>query len=130
MIAPSAQEAQQTNHQQSNPLYSFGKLNLSTICWSSSFFTGGFTPQNMLSTTGQTPNMLSTGQTPQNMLGATPQNLLSTGATPAVSNRVSEGDNMMAGGPVYAPVASPAPPSPAHQQTTTDIIPQLQNIVR
>jgi len=120
MIAPSAQEAQ-TNRQQSNPLYSFG----------------GFTPQNMLSTgqtpnmlsTGQTPNMLSTGQTPQNMLGATPQNLLSTGATPAASNRVSESGLMSGGGPVYAPVASPEPPSPAHQQTTTDIIPQLQNIV-
>ena len=36
-------------------------------------------------------------------------------------------------GPVYAPVASPAPPSPAtHNQsaTSSEIVPQLQNIVR
>merc|ERR1711973_513153 len=35
------------------------------------------------------------------------------------------------GGPVYAPVASPAPPSPATHQsaTSSEIVPQLQNIV-
>ena len=34
--------------------------------------------------------------------------------------------------PVYAPVASPAPPSPATHQsaTSSEIVPQLQNIVR
>jgi transcription initiation factor TFIID TATA-box-binding protein len=114
MIAPQAQEAQQ-NRQQN--MYSFG----------------GFTPQNMLST-GQTPNMLSTGQTPVNMLstgqtpnmlstGQTPQNML--GTTPHSSTTVQHGVP-----PVYAPVASPAPPTPAIQPVSaTDIIPQLQNIV-
>jgi len=128
MIAPQAQEAQQQT--QSN-MYSFG----------------GFTPQNMLSTgqtpnmlstghtpnmlsTGQTPNMLSTGQTPQNMLGSTPHNLLTTGTTPSISSRAPEASHHAgAGPPVYAPVASPAPATPAMQQTGTDIIPQLQNIV-
>eukprot|EP00092_Neocalanus_flemingeri_P025343 GFUD01027478.1.p1 GENE.GFUD01027478.1~~GFUD01027478.1.p1 ORF type:complete len:314 (+),score=118.92 GFUD01027478.1:89-1030(+) len=118
MIAPQAQEAQQQNR--SSNMYSFG----------------GFTPQNMLSTgqtpnsmlsTGQTPNMLSTGQTPQNMLGSTPHNLLATGTTPSLSTRSAEGHH--GGPPVYAPVASPAPPTPAMQQSGTDIIPQLQNIV-
>jgi len=111
MIAPQAQEAQQQNRQQN--MYSFG----------------GFTPQNMLSTgqtpanmlsTGQTPNMLSTGQTPQNMLGSTPHSMLAPGNTTAQHGVP----------PVYAPVASPAPPTPAIQPVSaTDIIPQLQNIV-
>jgi len=112
MIAPQAQEAQQQNRQQN--MYSFG----------------GFTPQNMLSTgqtpanmlsTGQTPNMLSTGQTPQNMLGSTPHSMLAPGNTTVQQHGVP---------PVYAPVASPAPPTPAIQPVSaTDIIPQLQNIV-
>jgi len=115
MITPQAQEAQQQNR------YSYG----------------GFTPQNMLSTgqtpnmlsTGQTPNMLSTGQTPQNMLGSTPHSMLASGITPSLSNRAQD-PNAHGGAPVYAPVASPAPPTPAIQQpTATDIIPQLQNIV-
>jgi len=118
MIAPQAQEAQQ-NRQQN--MYSFG----------------GFTPQNMLSTgqtpnnmlsTGQTPNMLSTGQTPQNMLGSTPHSMLASGTTPSLSNRAPEA-SQHGGPPVYAPVASPAPPTPAIQPSATDIIPQLQNIV-
>ena len=83
---------------------------------------------------GATPsNLLSTGQTPQNMLGMgqTPQSLLGGGGASS-----SRGPASVAGpgGPVYAPVASPAPPSPAmlgsQQPSTTDIIPQLQNIVR
>jgi len=118
MIAPQAQEAQQQQNRQS---YSFG----------------GFTPQNMLSTgqtpnmlstgqtpnmlsTGQTPNMLSTGQTPQTMLGSTPHSMLASSRVPDASSH---------GPPVYAPVASPAPPTPAIQPSATDIIPQLQNIV-
>eukprot|EP00088_Acartia_fossae_P011927 TRINITY_DN16082_c0_g2_i1.p1 TRINITY_DN16082_c0_g2~~TRINITY_DN16082_c0_g2_i1.p1 ORF type:complete len:301 (-),score=49.51 TRINITY_DN16082_c0_g2_i1:120-1022(-) len=103
MIAPSAQEQQQLNRQSN--VYSFG-----------------FTPQNMLST----------GNTPQNLLSNTPQNLLSSGVTP-MSGRALEAS--MTGGqpPVYAPVASPAPPSPAipipTPQAADDILPQLQNIV-
>lgn len=121
MIAPDAQQNQQ--NRPSNNLYSFG----------------GFTPQSMLST-GQTPasvsNMMATGQTPQSMLSA--------GGTPSLSVRGAGGgvDPSGGAGPVYAPVASPAPPSPGmmgshqvgsvgphSQQTTTDIVPQLQNIV-
>ena len=106
MIAPSAQEAQQTSRQQSN-LYSFG----------------GFTPQ----TASQTPSGL-LSQTPHNMLGSshhgTPQSLLGTGSRqPDTPGQPGLGG----GAPVYAPVASPAPASPAIQHT--DIIPQLQNIV-
>ena len=88
----------------------------------------GQTPNNMLST-GQTPNMLSTGQTPQNMLGSTPHSMLASGTTPSLSNRAPEA-SQHGGPPVYAPVASPAPPTPAIQPSATDIIPQLQNIVR
>jgi len=103
MIAPSAQEAQQTSRQQAN-LYSFG----------------GFTPQ----TASQTPSAL-LSQTPHNMLGSshhgTPQSLLGTGS------RQPETPGQPGMAPVYAPVASPAPASPAIQHT--DIIPQLQNIV-
>ena len=99
---------------------------------------GGFTPQNMLSTgqtpnmlsTGHTPNMLSTGQTPQNMLGSTPHSMLASGTTPSLSTRGAAEGSHHGGPPVYAPVASPAPPTPAIQPSATDIIPQLQNIVR
>ena len=105
MIAPSAQEAQQTSRQQQNSnLYSFG----------------GFTPQ----AASQTPSAL-LSQTPHNMLGSshhgTPQSLLGTGS------RQPDTPGMPGMAPVYAPVASPAPASPAIQHT--DIIPQLQNIV-
>jgi len=117
MIAPDAQQAQQQNRP-SNNLYSFG----------------GFTPQNLLST-GQTPvsgtNMMATGQTPQN--------LLSTGTTPSLSARGVPDPHNTPSGPVYAPVASPAPPSPhmlgsvgqpmSQSASSTDILPQLQNIV-
>ena len=112
MIAPSAQEAQQQRQQ--NNFYSFG----------------GLTPQQGASNTPS--NLLSSGQTPHNMLGShanTPQNLL--GSTPAMSSRVA-GESVGAGGggPVYGPVPSPAPVSPAlHQPTDNNIIPQLQNIV-
>ena len=53
--------------------------------------------------------------------GGTPQSLLGTGSR--------QPETPLGGGaaPVYAPVASPAPASPAIQHT--DIIPQLQNIV-
>jgi len=111
MIAPQAQEAQE------QPLTS----NMYT-----SF--GGFTPQNLLSTGQQTPqNMLSTGQTPQNLLSTgTPQNML--GSTPQnLLSSVPRGP--LEGAPVYAPVVSPAPPTPVLQPPTTDIVPQLQNIV-
>jgi len=120
MIAPQAQVAQE--QPRSSSMYSFG----------------GFTPQNFLST-GQTPqNMLSTGQTPQNMLstGQTPQNMLSTGQTPQnmlgstpqnLASSASRGP--LEGVPVYAPVVSPAPPTPGVLQPSTDIVPQLQNIV-
>lgn len=107
MIAPSAQEAQQTARQQSN-LYSYG----------------GFTPQ----TASQTPSGL-LSQTPHNLLGSssshhgTPQTLLGTGGRQPDTPGLGGGG----GAPVYAPVASPAPASPAIQHT--DIIPQLQNIV-
>merc|ERR1712217_519994 len=87
----------------------------------------GQTPNNMLST-GQTPNMLSTGQTPQNLLGSTPHSMLASGTTPSLSNRAPEA-SQHGGPPVYAPVASPAPPTPAIQPSATDIIPQLQKIV-
>ena len=62
------------------------------------------------------------------MLGShhgTPQSLLGTSRHPDTPGSAGLGS-----APVYAPVASPAPASPAiQQQTTTDIIPQLQNIV-
>eukprot|EP00092_Neocalanus_flemingeri_P078032 GFUD01096972.1.p1 GENE.GFUD01096972.1~~GFUD01096972.1.p1 ORF type:complete len:331 (-),score=121.13 GFUD01096972.1:184-1176(-) len=135
MIAPQAQEAQQQNR--SSNMYSFGGFtpqNMLSTGQTPNMLSTGQTP-NMLSTgqtpnmlsIGQTPNMLSTGQTPQNMLGSTPHNLLATGTTPSLSTRTSEGHQ--GGPPVYAPVASPAPPTPAMQQSGTDIIPQLQNIV-
>jgi len=84
----------------------------------------------------QPPNMYTFGGfTPQNMLGTTPQNLLASpavGVTPGamggISNRVMGDQSSHA--PVYAPIASPAPPSPATPMTHgTDIVPQLQNIV-
>jgi len=122
MIAPDAQQAQQ---QARNNMYGFGS---------------GFTPQSMLSASGQTPasthinNMMATGQTPQS--------LLSSGATPSLGRPdPSSGAGGLGAGPVYAPVASPAPPSPHHQahsllapsshasQATSEILPQLQNIV-
>jgi len=119
MIAPQAQEAQQ-NRQQN--MYSFGGFtpqNMLSTGQTPNMLSTGQTPVNMLST-GQTPNMLSTGQTPQNMLGSTPQNMLASGSA-TVQHGVP---------PVYAPVASPAPPTPAIQPVSaTDIIPQLQNIV-
>jgi len=125
MIAPQAQEAQHQNR------YSFGGFTpqnmLSTGQTPTNMLSTGQTPTNMLST-GQTPNMLSTGQTPQNMLGSTPHSMLGSGATPSLSNRAPDG-NHLGGPPVYAPVASPAPPTPAIQPSATDIIPQLQNIV-
>jgi len=88
---------------------------------SSNVYSFGFTPQNMLAT----------GTTPQNLLTNTPQNLLSTGVTP-MSGRGLEGSLSGQHQPVYAPVASPAPPSPSVPVPTpqgNDIIPQLQNIV-
>ena len=77
------------------------------------------------------------GMTPQNLLqsGQTPHSLL---ASPAVHNNANVEQSS---GHVYAPVASPAPPSPmptpmTHLQTSTSapsmepgIVPQLQNIV-
>jgi len=106
MINPSAQADQLSsqNRQAANPLYSFG----------------GFTPQNMLST-GQTPqNLLSTGHTPHTSLGG----LSSVRADGGVHKQE------FGAGPVYAPVASPAPPSPAtHTPQSSEIVPQLQNIV-
>merc|ERR1719334_2276710 len=72
--------------------------------------------------------MMATGQTPQSLLSA-------SGATPSMAR--GAGADMSGAGPVYAPVASPAPPSPHmvssvgphSQQASTDIVPQLQNIV-
>jgi len=105
MIAPSAQEQQNRG----GNVYSFT----------------GFTPQNMLSS----------GNTPHNLLGSTPHNLLSaSGATP----RGLDQGMLGSGTPQqqthhYAPVAIPAPPSPAMASMPTpvanDIVPQLQNIV-
>jgi len=113
MIAPQAQEAQE--QPRSSNMYTFGGFTPQNL------LSTGQTPQNMLST-GQTPqNMLSTGQTPQNMLGSTPQNLLSSGP-----RGPQEG---VPNAPVYAPVVSPAPPTPGVLQPSTDIVPQLQNIV-
>jgi len=65
MIAPAAQEAQQTTNRQQGNMYSFG----------------GFTPSNQASVGATPSNLLSTGQTPQNMLGMgqTPQSLLGGG---------------------------------------------------
>jgi len=121
MIAPQAQEAQQQNRQQN--MYSFGGFtpqNMLSTGQTPNMLSTGQTPANMLST-GQTPNMLSTGQTPQNMLGSTPHSMLASGSSTTVQHGVP---------PVYAPVASPAPPTPAIQPVSaTDIIPQLQNIV-
>jgi len=109
MIAPQAQEAQE--QPRSSNMYTFGGFTPQNL------LSTGQTPQNMLST-GQTPqNMLSTGQTPQSMLGSTPQNLLRGPQEGAPS------------APVYAPVVSPAPPTPGVLQPSTDIVPQLQNIV-
>lgn len=109
MIAPAAQEAQQQHHHnRQNNIYSYG----------------GFTPQNLLST----------GHTPQNLLGTTPHSLLSAGGVGATPG-TRPGEALQAhlgGAPVYAPIASPAPPSPATPMSTpqtNDIIPQLQNIV-
>ena len=64
----------------------------------------------------------------QNLLANTPQNLLSTGVTP-MSGRGLEAPLSGGQAPVYAPVASPAPPSPSMAVPTpqaNDIIPQLQ----
>ena len=73
----------------------------------------------------------------QNLLANTPQALLSTGATP-MSGRGMEAALSGQIAPVYAPVASPAPPSPAmgplsnimsmSTPAANDIIPQLQVI--
>jgi len=78
------------------------------------------------------------GMTPQNLLGSgqTPHSLLNS---PAVHNQPQESGS----GHIYAPVASPAPPSPMPQTPMTQlqastsappsmepgIVPQLQNIV-
>jgi len=99
MIDPAAQGAQ---IQQNPPnMYSFG----------------GFTPQNMLSST-----------TPQNLL-ASP----AVGVTPGAVGGNRLGGDQSSHAPVYAPIASPAPPSPATPMSAsahgTDIVPQLQNIV-
>ena len=71
----------------------------------------------------------------QNLLANTPQALLSSGATP-MSGRGMEAALSGQMAPVYAPVASPAPPSPAmgplsnimsmSTPAANDIIPQLQ----
>lgn len=111
MIAPAAQEAQQQHQNRQNNLYSFG----------------GFTPQNLLST----------GHTPQNLLNSTPHALLSAGgvgATPGTRPGEAAAAAAAHAHPhhLYAPIASPAPPSPATPMSTpqtNDIIPQLQNIV-
>jgi len=106
MINPSAQVGQLGGQstRSSNPLYSFG----------------GFTPQNMLST----------GQTPQNLLstGHTPHSSMSAGGDPGAGPPHKQ---EFGAGPVYAPVASPAPQSPAthNQSASSEIVPQLQNIV-
>ena len=82
--------------------------------------------------TSQNANLFG-GMTPQNLLGSgqTPHSLL---ASPAVQKDASDSF----GSHVYAPVASPAPPSPqpvstpiAHPSATLEpgIVPQLQNIV-
>lgn len=119
MIAPDAQQAQQ---QSRGNMFGFGS---------------GFTPQSMLSASGQTP--ASTHMSNMMATGATPQSLLSSGATPSLGQQGKQEPGMLGGGPVYAPVASPAPPSPgmAHSvgpishtsQATSEILPQLQNIV-
>jgi len=106
MINPSAQADQLGGQsRQASNLYSFG----------------GFTPQNLLST-GQTPqNLLSTGQTPHNSLHSSSR-----------GDQSSVHKQEFGAGPVYAPVASPAPQSPAtHNQSasSSEIVPQLQNIV-
>ncbi len=89
---------------------------------------GGFTPQ--------TPQNLLSSQTPQNLLaspapGASSHH--SAAATPAAASAAAA-----AGAPhVYAPCASPAPPSPATPLHSVQappsmdpgIVPQLQNIV-
>lgn len=115
MIAPSAQEAQQGRPGGGNPLYSFG----------------GFTPSAGAATPG---GLLSSGQTPHNMLGSlqgTPQNLLGSAGGPSMSSmRQPETPLGDSKAPLYGPVPSPAPVSPAvHQPTENNIIPQLQNIV-
>eukprot|EP00088_Acartia_fossae_P070751 TRINITY_DN9556_c0_g1_i1.p1 TRINITY_DN9556_c0_g1~~TRINITY_DN9556_c0_g1_i1.p1 ORF type:complete len:324 (+),score=86.30 TRINITY_DN9556_c0_g1_i1:53-1024(+) len=127
MIAPSAQDQQQKG---AGNVYSFGFTPQNML-------SSGHTPQNMLSS-GHTPqNMLNSGHipnTPQNLLASTPHNLLSSsGATP---RGLDQGGLMGAGGQQpshhYAPVALPAPPSPAMPIPTpgaNDIVPQLQNIV-
>ena len=79
------------------------------------------------------------GVTPQNMLGTnTPQNLLASpavGITPVggVMQSQRSVNDPSGHAPVYAPIPSPAPPSPATPMSTTahgtDIVPQLQNIV-
>jgi len=100
MIAPAAQVAQQNQQQQPPNMYTFG----------------GFTPQNMLGT-----------NTPQNLL-ASPAIGITPGTMGGISNRVM--DDQSSHAPVYAPIASPAPPSPATpMQHGNDIVPQLQNIV-
>jgi hypothetical protein len=129
MINPSAQALQQSQSSQNTlsrpPQYSFG---------------GDFsTPQNLLST----------GATPQNLLASPAPGLASqhsSSATPAgvggsatLSSAVSGGGTSSGGGGghVYAPCASPAPPSPSTPLSSAaamapphsmdqGIVPQLQ----
>ncbi len=66
----------------------------------------------------------------QNLLGTTPHALLSAGGVGATpGTRPGEAALQHGGAPVYAPIASPAPSSPATPMSTpqtNDIIPQLQ----
>ncbi len=86
MINPQAQAAQQQSRMGGPHTYSFGGP--------------GLTPQNMLST-----------GTPHNIFGSASHHS-SSAATPSVMGGAGVA-TPVGPGPVYAPCASPAPPSPA-----------------
>jgi len=103
MIAPAAQARQEEQQQAPPNMYGFG----------------GFTPQNMLGT-----------NTPQNLLASPAVGITPVGGVMQSQRSVNDPSGHA---PVYAPIPSPAPPSPATPMSTTahgtDIVPQLQNIV-
>lgn len=108
MINPQAQAAQQNN------------------ALGTGFSFGGYTPQNLLSS--QTPQNLLASPAPGSAASASHHSSHHAAATPSAQ--------LGGSGHVYAPCASPAPPSPATpmsmappQSMDTGIVPQLQNIV-
>jgi len=124
MINPQAQQAQQSQSQNRPPAYSFGGPDFSTP---QSLLASGATPQNLLASPA--PGLAAASH---HSSSATPAGIPGSTAGPS-------GLDKSGGGHVYAPCASPAPPSPATPLSTSamapphsmdqGIVPQLQNIV-